>query len=234
MKIKQHFIAGLVILLPLTLTIAIVLFIFNFLTAPFVGFVTTFFTHYGLFQDGFLFFSASQTLYYAAQLLILLVIVSFTLFLGVLARGFLFHYFLHFGEYILHRIPIINVIYKISQDIIKTIFSSKSDSFKKVVLLRFPNKETYSIGLITRESLPGLLDDEYVAAFVPTTPNPTSGYLVMVKREDVVYLDISVEEAMKYVISCGVVFPKFKKNGEDYAVPSQLFVKKQDRQDMLK
>lgn len=225
---KKYFAAGLIILLPLALTIAIVIFIVNFLTKPFVGLVNGILGHFSLMENGFLFLTGQELEYYGTQLLILVFLFGFTLLLGVIARLFLFHYLFVLGEYILHRIPFINVLYKTSQDVIRTIFSSNTESFKQVVLLPFPTKDSYSIGFITRDSLPGLLSEKFVSVFVPTTPNPTSGFLLMVKREDLIFLDIKVEEALKYVISCGVVFPSFKAVKKDQDVQD-----KQDVQDVI-
>jgi uncharacterized membrane protein len=211
---KRYFITGLVILLPVALTIAIVVFVFNLLTVPFLGVVKTVFDQYGLFENGFLFLNAEQIQNLVAQLLILISLFCITIALGYIARWFFFHAMIKFAEYIVKHIPLVSTIYKTSQDVIKTIFTSETNSFKQVVLVHFPNAESYSIGLVTREGIPGLKDTDYesaVAVFVPTTPNPTSGFMVMYKESDLIYLDMKVEEAFKYVISCGMILPDFKK-----------------------
>jgi uncharacterized membrane protein len=98
--------------------------------------------------------------------------------------------------------------------VIKTIFGTTTRSFKQVVLVPFPNKETYSLGLVTREEIPafkGGEEKELIAVFVPTTPNPTSGFLMMFEAEDLVFLDMRVEDAFKYIISCGVIMSPFVK-----------------------
>ncbi len=204
---KRYFITGLVILLPLALTIAIVAFIFNLLTEPFAGIVNAILGHYGLLENGFLWLSAAQLQHFVSQVLILILLFFFTIGLGFVARWFFFHYLLRFWDYVLHRIPLISSIYKTSQDVIKTMFTSKNQSFKQVVMVRFPNSDTYSIGLVTRDNLPGLTQDSgnLTAVFVPTTPNPTSGFLMMYKETDLIYLDMRVEDAFKYIISCGVI-----------------------------
>lgn len=209
---KKHFITGLIILLPLALTVAIVLFIFNLLTDPFLGIIKAVFDHYNLFETGFLFFNATQFQNFIAKILILAILLAITIGLGVIARWFFFRSFIKFAEYIVKKIPLVSSIYRTCQEVIKTIFTSKNKSFKQVVVVQFPNPETYSIGLITSENLPGLKNtshEQAVAVFIPTTPNPTSGFLVMYKPEDIIYLDMTVEEAFKYVISCGVILPSF-------------------------
>lgn len=210
--VKKYFITGLALLLPATLTIVITIFIFNFLTVPFAGFVRSILEYYGLIDQGFLFLSATQVMQYGSQLLILVALILFTLLLGFLARWFFFHYIVRFGEYILHRIPIVNTVYKTTKDVIKTVFTEKNNAFKQVVMVPFPSTTTYSIGLITRDKIEEFAGTNYaglVAVFVPTTPNPTSGFLMLFKETDVVYLDMSVESALKYVISCGMITTPF-------------------------
>ncbi len=210
---KKYFITGLVILLPVTLTLVVVAFIFNLLTTPFLGISQAILSRYNLLNTGFLFLSAEQLLTFFSQTLILLALFGFTVLLGVVARWFFVHYMIRFWEYLIHRIPLVSPIYRACQDVIKTIFTSQTSAFKQVVMVRFPNQETYTIGLVTRDSLPGLeqsVGGNLVAVFVPTTPNPTSGFLTIYNREDVIPLDMKVEDAFKYIISCGLIMPPFK------------------------
>jgi len=211
---RKYFVTGLVLLLPLALTLAIVFFVVNFFTAPFVEVFKGFFSYLGILQKGFLFLSANQVQLYASQLLILTLLFLFTVFLGWITQWVVVHYFIRLGDYIFHRIPFVRSIYKTSQDVIKTIFGTTTRSFKQVVLVPFPNKETYSMGLVTREQVPTLKEEgetNLVAVFVPTTPNPTSGFLMLFNPSDVFFLDMKVEEAFKYIISCGVIMTPFKK-----------------------
>jgi uncharacterized membrane protein len=218
---KKYFVTGLVILLPLALTIAIVLWIFNLLTEPFAGAIQGIFSHYNLLQDGFLFLKASQIQQILSQIIILALIFSLTVFLGTIARLFFFSYLMNTWNYLINRIPLIRSIYKTSQDVINTIFTSSNNSFKQVVMVPFPNTTTYAIGLVTRDDIPPFRADtteQSIAVFVPTTPNPTSGFLVMFKQSDIIYLDMSVESAFKYIISCGVISTPFKKISKEEAL----------------
>jgi len=210
--LKKYFITGLVILLPLALTLAIIAFFVNLLTEPFVGVVKSVLGYYDLIESNFLFLSADQVQKYVSQLIILAMLFFVTVGLGVLARWFLFHYIIKFWEYAIHRIPFISSVYKTCQDVIHTIFTSNTSSFKQVVLVPFPSEESLAIGLLTRDGLPALgkHSKPLVAVFVPTTPNPTSGFLMMFREEDLVYIDMKVEEALKYVISCGVIAAPIK------------------------
>lgn len=218
---KKYFITGLIILLPLALTVAIILWFFNLLTDPFAGVIRGIFTHYGLLEQGFMFLSASQVQFFLSKLIILAFLFFFTLLLGTLARLFFFNYLMKWWDKLIHRIPLVRSIYKTSQDVINTIFASNKNSFKQVVMVPFPNAATYTIGLVTRDDLPSFeenKDVKRVAVFVPTTPNPTSGFLVLFKDQDIIYLDMPVENAFKYIISCGVIATPFKNISKEEAL----------------
>lgn len=217
---KKYFVTGLVILLPLALTLLVVAFIFNFLTDPFLGLTRAILDHYGLLHTGFLFLSASQLQTVVSQILILVTLFLFTVLLGFVARWFFFHYVIGFWEGLIKRIPLVGAVYNASKDVIKTVFASKTNAFKQVVIVRFPNPETLTIGLVTRDDFQTVNgNDDMLVVFVPTTPNPTSGFLTIVKREDVINVDMSIEDAFKYIISCGVIMPPFRKGTS--AVPPE-------------
>jgi uncharacterized membrane protein len=208
---KRYFITGLVILLPLAVTIAVLVFLINFLTGPFVGLASSFLTRLHIINKGFLFLSPEQLLHYGSQLVILIFLFFATVGLGVIARWFLVHSLLSIGDRILHKIPIVNTVYKTTQDIIKTLFVSDKNSFKQVVMVPFPRPGVYVLGLIARESphaCSSAAQTELVSVLVPTTPNPTTGFLLMFKREELIFVDIKPEDAIKYVVSCGVILPE--------------------------
>lgn len=207
-KLKNYFVTGIAILLPVALTILIVGFLFNLLTNPFVGVMSAIMRKIGIFDGGIWFISESALVLVVSKILILIFLLSITILLGFFARWFFVNWVLKLGENIVHKIPLISSVYKTSQDVIQTIFTSQTKSFKQTVLIPYPNKYTWSLGLITRDEIPGLKNSKMkdpVAVFIPTTPNPTSGFLLIFEREDVIYVDMSIEDALKYVISCGVI-----------------------------
>lgn len=207
---KKYFITGLVILLPVVVTIGIVIFVLDFLTKPFMGFVTPLFTKLGFQHLNFYIFSPEQVMRFVSQILILIVLFFIILGLGVVARWIIFRYVIQISDSILHRIPLVNKVYKTTQDIIKTLFSSDKDSFKQVVMVPFPHEGTYSLGLVSQESpqtCKDALGTDLLSVFVPTTPNPTTGFLLIYKRKDLIFLDMKTEDAVKYVVSCGVITP---------------------------
>jgi uncharacterized membrane protein len=206
---RRSFLTGLIILLPLAVTIAIVIFIVNLLTDPFTGMVGSALEYTPLgSSQGFLFLTHDQLVHIVSQVLVLILLFLVTIGLGFLTHLFFFHALLKTGDYLLAHIPVVNKVYKTSQEIIKTLIGSSKNAFKQVVMVPFPSSKVYSIGLI---SGPGpahcaeALGESLISVFVPTTPNPTSGYLLMFKSEEVIFLDLKVEDALKYVISCGVV-----------------------------
>ncbi len=217
---RKYFITGLAILLPLALTLIIVFFLFNLLTDPFAGMVKAIFDYYNLFQRGFWFLTAEQLRRLISKVLILFFLFFLTVGIGFIARLFFVRYLIRITEKIFHKLPFISTIYNTSKDVIKTIFRAKRRSFKQVVFVPFPNENTYSLGLVTRERISGLEGTPHahsIAVFVPTTPNPTSGFLMLYKPEDVVLLEMSVEDALKYTISCGVIMAPFKAYSKEEA-----------------
>jgi uncharacterized membrane protein len=136
-----------------------------------------------------------------------LVIVLVT---GVLATNFLGARLVHLWHSILHRIPVVNSIYSSVKQISDTLFSSSGQAFRKALLVEWPRPGMWTIAFLT--GTPGgdvanHLEGDYVSVYVPTTPNPTGGYFVMLSRKDVIELDMTVDEALKYIISMGVVSP---------------------------
>jgi uncharacterized membrane protein len=208
---KKHFITGLVILLPLVVTIAVVVFLVNFLTQPFIGIVSTVLAKLNIINRGFLFLTPEQLMRYGAKLIILILLFLFTVGLGVITRWFFINAMFRLGDRILHRIPIVNTVYKTTQDIIKTLFVSDKKSFQQVVMVPFPRPDVFVLGLISRESpriCSNAAKEDLVSVLVPTTPNPTTGFLLMYKRDDLIIIDMKPEDAIKYIVSCGVIIPE--------------------------
>lgn len=207
---KKHFITGLVILLPLVVTIAVLIFLINFLTEPFVGVVSSTLNNLHIINRGFLFLTPEQLILYGSKLIILIFLFLITVGLGMITRWFVLHALIRLGDRILHRIPIVNTVYKTTQDIIKTLFVSDKNTFKQVVMVPFPRADVYVLGLIARESpkiCSDAVNEELISVLVPTTPNPTTGFLMMFSKKDLIYVDIKPEDAIKYIVSCGVIVP---------------------------
>ncbi len=201
---KKYFLTGLVTLLPLAVTIWVVHFFVNFLTKPFIGIVATLTDRLPI--------ASPQLIRTITQISILIALFFLTWFLGFVARRFFFNQLIRLGDRILTKIPLVNKVYKTSKEIVKSLFTSKEKSFKQVVLLPFPYQGSYCIGLVARTAPRTSSEtEEEVSVFIPTTPNPTTGYLVMCPKSQLIYLDMKTDEAIKYVVSCAVIQPDGKK-----------------------
>lgn len=141
----------------------------------------------------------------------LVVLIVFLTLVGMFAAGFLGSFFIRLGEWFVGRVPLLSSVYSLLKQIFEAVFSSKTQAFKRVVMLEYPRKGIWILGLV-RADLKGeveaKLPDEMVNVFIPTTPNPTSGFLIFVPKKDVIEMDMSVEEAIKFIVSGGLVEPK--------------------------
>jgi uncharacterized membrane protein len=143
------------------------------------------------------------------------VLVSFAiLFLtGVIAANFAGARLIRVWESVLGRIPVVKSIYSSVKQVSDTLLSDSGNAFRKALLVQFPHQDSWSIAFLTGTPAPSVaehLGEEHVSVYVPTTPNPTSGYFVIVPKSKVRELDMTVDEALKYVISMGVVAPRRK------------------------
>ena len=141
----------------------------------------------------------------------IVILVVALILIGMFAAGFLGRFFLRLGEWIVYKVPFISSVYSLLKQIFETFLSSKSDAFKKVVLLEYPRKGIWILGFVSTDTegeVKDIVKKDMVNVFIPTTPNPTSGFLIFVPREDVVELEMSVEDGIKFVISGGIVSPE--------------------------
>ena len=129
---------------------------------------------------------------------------------GLLTANFIGQHLVRWWEALLHRIPVVRSIYQSVKQISDTVFSPSGQAFRQAMLVQYPRQGSWTIGFLT--GTPGgeiatHLGNDMVSLYVPTTPNPTSGFFLMLSRTDVIELDMSVEDALKYLISMGVVAP---------------------------
>jgi len=130
---------------------------------------------------------------------------------GLLAQNFIGNFVIEAWESVLKRIPIVNSIYSSVKQVSDTLFSSSGTAFSKAILVRFPHTEAWTIGFLT--GVPSVdvskhFLEEHISVYIPTTPNPTSGYFLIVPKAATIELEMSVDEALKYVVSMGVVVPE--------------------------
>ncbi len=142
----------------------------------------------------------------------LLVFLIFTTLVGALTKGYVGARVIRLGESMVERMPVVRSIYNATKQIAETVFSQSSPSFQQACLVEYPRKGLWAVAFIstaTRGEIASKAGDaDMLSVFLPTTPNPTSGFLLFVPRADVVMLDMSVEEAAKLIISAGLVTPE--------------------------
>jgi len=132
------------------------------------------------------------------------------LILGTLFRGFVGRRVVGGVEGLLRRVPLVGTLYFAFQQLLKSVFSSEAQSFQRVVLVEFPRKHAYCLGFVTAKAWAGAeeaVGRSMISVFVPTTPNPTSGFFMMIPDEDLIVLNMTVEEAFKSIMSSGIVLP---------------------------
>jgi uncharacterized membrane protein len=194
--VKKYLITGLLIWIPLVITIWVLKVIFDALDQSLLLLPESFQTEHwlGVHIPGL-----------GAILTIVVVFLT-----GVFARNFFGAKLIGLWHEILHRIPVVNSIYSSVKQISDTLFSSSGQAFRKALLVQWPHEGMWTLAFLT--GTPGgdvvnYVPKDCLSVYVPTTPNPTGGYFVIVRRSDIIELDMSVDQALKYVISMGVVPP---------------------------
>lgn len=146
-----------------------------------------------------------------------LLTIGIVLLTGVIATNFFGKRIILFWEGVLARVPVVKSIYYSVKQVSDTLFSDSGQAFRKAVLVQYPRPGSWTIAFLTGQpggDVANYLQGDYVSIYVPTTPNPTSGFFLMMPRADVIELDMSVDEALKYIISMGVVTPDNLPHGE--------------------
>jgi len=196
--IRRYFIAGSLIVLPVIITIFLFLWLFRFLDSILGRYINSYLLHnYGYTIPG----------------LGIIFTIALIFFVGFLATHLISKGVLSFFENSFTKFPIVKQIYPAAKKIIYFLFGDKNISFKKVVLVEYPSKGLFALGFLTNESLKLFKEKtgrDLINIFIPSTPSPLTGFLVMVHRNEVIFVDITVEEALKVVISGGVVNPTEK------------------------
>ncbi|HZT50637.1 MAG TPA: DUF502 domain-containing protein [Stellaceae bacterium] len=194
-RLRAYFIAGILVTGPLALTV--------YLTWAFIHFIDQ--SIGGLLPPEY----NPATYVRLPGLGLLIAVVGLTL-VGALTAGYLGRLLVRLSERILARMPVVRGIYSAAKQIFETVLASKSNTFREVVLTEWPRQGMWTVAFVTAHpdgEIREQVGPDAIAIYVPTTPNPTSGYLMFVRRRDVVTLPMSIEEGIKLVISGGIVAP---------------------------
>ncbi len=195
--LRNSFLTGVVVALPVTVTVWLIFVVVNFIDSTIKPLIPEQYN-----PESYLPFALPG-------LGVVIAVVALTA-LGALAANFFGRTLISIGERILNGVPLVRNVYGAVKQIAETVFSSSKTSFKEVVLVEFPTQGSYAVGFVSSAARGEVRDgvgEDTIGIFVPTTPNPTSGFLLFTPRSKVTRLDMSVEEAAKLIISFGLVTP---------------------------
>jgi uncharacterized membrane protein len=207
--VKKYLVAGLLVWLPLAITIWVLSWVLGALDGVFVALLDA--TQAVLPESTR---AGLDKLRHVPGLGVIVMLVGLLL-TGVFAANMFGQWWLRQGDLLLSKTPIVKSIYNSVKQVSDTLFSSNGNAFREAVLVQYPRQGSWTIAFVTGKpggEVAAQLPGDYVSVYVPTTPNPTSGFFLMMPRSDILELRMSVDEALKYVISMGVVAP-----GDDVA-----------------
>jgi len=199
-RLRAYFFAGVLVVAPISITFYIAYLILDFVDARVTPLIPLRYN-----PNTYLPFGIP-----GLGLVVLLVVITF---IGATTANYLGRVFVRLSEGVLARMPVIRGIYGAVKQLVESVFSQKASAFRQVVLIEWPRDGVWSLGFVTSATAGEIterLSGGVVSIMVPTTPNPTSGYLVFVPREKVIALKMSVEDAMKMILSSGIVVPPYE------------------------
>ncbi len=198
-KLRRDFLTGLVVLIPIVLTVYLVWSVISFIDKVVIPIIPPRYNPLDLFDI------------YIPGLGVFLFLITTTL-IGSIASGFLGRQTISLGEKILSRTPVVNTLYSSIKQIIQAVFRPNGTSFKQPCLVEYPKKGVWAVAFISTETSGEIKKKinmgSLVTVFLPTTPNPTSGFMLFIPKSDIILLDMSVEDAAKLIISAGLVTPE--------------------------
>lgn len=208
-RLRAYFFAGILVTAPAAITF--------YVAWLFIGFIDEQVT--SLLPSRY---NPNEILPFSIPGLGLVMLVAALTMIGAFTAGFLGRMALRFSESILARMPVIRSLYGAVKQIFETVLATQSTAFRQVVLVEYPRRGIWAIGFVsgvTKGEVQNLTADEVINVFLPTTPNPTSGFLLFVPRRDLVVLNMSVEDGIKMVVSGGIVTPPDPRPPEEAKVP---------------
>lgn len=208
-RLRASFLTGLVVIAPVGLTIWLIWTVVGWIDGIVLPMVPVSYHPDRLIQT---YFGLDPSAQINVRGIGVIIFLLFTIIVGWMAKGIIGRSFIRFGESLVERTPVVRTIYSGIKQISETIFAQSERSFETACMFEYPRKGVWALGFISVQAKgeiarrPGA-DQNLVGVFVPTTPNPTSGFLLFVPRSDITELDMSVEDAAKLVISAGLVYP---------------------------
>jgi uncharacterized membrane protein len=211
-SIRANFLAGIIIIAPIALTVWLIWTVVGWVDGWVWPFVPDAY-HPTQLLNRFLGLEGTNEVIINVRGVGVFVFLIFTVMVGWLGRGLAGRSLLRLAERFVERMPVVRSVYNGAKQIAETVFSQRDSSFEQACLIEYPRRGIWAVAFISTRAKGevldhlGIPDDEIVTVFLPTTPNPTSGFLLFVPRSEVKVLDMSVEDAAKLVISAGLVYP---------------------------
>jgi len=205
---KKYLFTGMIILLPIVLTIVIIVFLFDFFADPFMKPVAYLLA---LLETHLTVTIPAGISTFLARLIALGLLLIFILLLGMLARWIFIQNIIKGMHQLLSRIPLIKTVFKVSHDVFSALFSEGKKTFERPVMIPFPANPNQSIGFLVGTvpaECQNKIDAPLSAVFMPTSPHPISGFLFLVEQKNIKSLDMSNEDALKFLVSCGMIVPE--------------------------
>ena len=214
-RLRAYFLAGVLVTAPLAVTIALASWLIDFVDSRVVPLIPRQYNPDTYLKDIVGFEIGLPGL----GLIVLIIVITLV---GALTAGFLGRMVLRSYENLLNRMPIIRSVYGATKQVLETVLRQQSKAFRQPVLVEYPRRGIWAVGFITGTTggeVQHLVADRLINIFLPTTPNPTSGFLLFVPSEDLIHLDMTVEEAIKMVISAGIITPPDRRPDPVQATP---------------
>ena len=210
-RLRGNFLAGLIIIAPIGLTLWLIWTVVGWIDGWVWPFVPRAY-HPEELVNWALGLTGEERIKVNVRGIGVFVFLIFTIFVGWLGKGLMGRSFLRYGERLVDRMPVVRSIYNGAKQIAETVFSQRDTSFDKACLIQYPRPGLWAIAFISTDAKGEIKrhlsnGEDYATVFVPTTPNPTSGFILFLPRSDIRVLDMSVEDAAKLVISAGLVYP---------------------------
>lgn len=205
---KKYLITGLITLMPLVLTLMLIAFLIDFFTTPVVSLVTQLMAP---LQETLPFHIPPELTVFLSRLISLVLICILILLLGAFSRWFLMNSFLKLIHYVMGRIPVVRWVYKLCREVFSALFATDGKKiFQEPVMVPFPDNPNYCLGFRSG-SAPAECEEKLgkplISVFAPTAPHPISGFLFILPKEEAKSLDMTNEDAIKFLVSCGVILP---------------------------
>lgn len=211
---RSSFLTGLAVVLPAVISVALLVWLFSTV----LSFTDTLLFPLRFFVDKDHLHKPDGTIYWYWKAVAFVLAIALITAAGVVTRYYLGKKIIEWVDTALLRVPLLNKVYGAIKQV-NDAFSNKTTSFRSVVLVEFPRAGSYSVGFITSEAMDEVrakMKEKLVSVFIPTTPNPTAGFMILVPEAQVTKLDMSVAEGIKYVVSLGSIAPDYEPPGKPW------------------